>query len=76
MTQVCLFLSLKYTCKEREKEVLISIDNGTAIANVDSSKVQTYCHPDDNICVNGDLILPAHLTYAENVSSAATFATS
>jgi hypothetical protein len=44
--------------------------------NVDSANVLTYCHTDDNICVNGDLILPAHLTYAENVVTAATFATS
>jgi len=48
-------------------------DNGTAIANVAASKVDTYCHTDDNICVNGDLVLPAHLTYAENAAAAAAF---
>ena len=51
-------------------------DDGQAIPNVPASKVDTYCHAGDNICVNGDLILPAHLTYAENVAAAATFITS
>ncbi|CRG87219.1 Cutinase [Talaromyces islandicus] len=51
-------------------------DNGTAIPNVDSANVQTYCHALDNICVNGDIIGPPHLTYAENVATAASFATS
>jgi hypothetical protein len=50
-----------------------NIDDGTAIANVDASKVDTYCHTGDNICVNGDLVLPAHLTYAENAAAAAAF---
>jgi cutinase len=48
-------------------------DNGKAIPNVDASKVDTYCHDGDNICVNGDFILPQHLTYGENVAAAATF---
>ncbi|KAH8702379.1 putative cutinase [Talaromyces proteolyticus] len=51
-------------------------DNGTAIPNVDSSKVHTVCHTGDNICVNGDFILVPHLTYAEDVATAASFATS
>jgi hypothetical protein len=51
-------------------------DDGQAIPNVPASKVDTYCHDDDNICANGDLVLPAHLTYAENVQAAATFITS
>lgn len=33
-----------------------SLDNGTAIANVDPSKVKTFCNVGDNICVNGDLV--------------------
>ncbi|KAL1983157.1 hypothetical protein VTN96DRAFT_407 [Rasamsonia emersonii] len=49
-------------------------DDGQAIPNVDSSKVDTYCHEGDDICQDGLLILPAHLTYAEDVSSAAQFA--
>lgn len=51
-------------------------DNGKAIPNVASSKILTYCHAGDNICVNGDLILPAHLTYGENVVTAAAFVAS
>jgi cutinase len=35
--------------------------------------VDVYCGADDNICVNGDLILPAHLIYAENAAAAAAF---
>ena len=33
-------------------------------------------HDEDDICLNGDLVLPAHLTYAENVAAAAAFITS
>lgn len=51
-------------------------DDGTPLPNVASSKVDVYCHTGDNICVNGDLILPAHLTYAINAAAAATFVTS
>jgi len=48
-------------------------DDGQAIPNVPASKVDTYCNPDDNICVNGDLILPAHLTYGLDAEAAAAF---
>lgn len=48
-------------------------DDGTPIANVAASKVHTVCHTGDDICVNGDLILPAHLTYAEDATTAAAF---
>ncbi|KAM3066047.1 hypothetical protein ACMFMG_010615 [Clarireedia jacksonii] len=48
-------------------------DDGKAIPNVDASKVDVYCNADDNICVNGDLILPAHLIYGENAAAAAAF---
>ncbi|TVY34657.1 Cutinase [Lachnellula subtilissima] len=51
-------------------------DNGTAIANVDPSKVKTFCNVGDNICVNGDLILVPHLIYGENAEEAATFVAS
>lgn len=48
-------------------------DNGAAIPNVPASKVDTFCNAGDNICVNGDLILPAHLTYGLNAEAAAAF---
>jgi hypothetical protein len=55
---------------------MICVDNGQSIPNVDASKVHTVCHSGDNICQDGLLILPAHLTYALDVATAATFATS
>jgi len=48
-------------------------DDGQAIPNVAASKVDTYCNSGDNICVNGDLILPAHLTYGLDATAAAAF---
>jgi len=51
-------------------------DDGSPVANVPASRTDVYCHDGDNICVNGDFILPAHLTYAENVQAAAQFITS
>ncbi|RFU30882.1 hypothetical protein B7463_g5434, partial [Scytalidium lignicola] len=48
-------------------------DSGTPIPNVDASKVLIICHPGDNICLNGDLILVPHLTYASNALQAANF---
>ncbi|KUJ23206.1 carbohydrate esterase family 5 protein, partial [Mollisia scopiformis] len=51
-------------------------DDGQALPNVDASKVDTYCHVGDDICLNGDLILPPHLTYAENAAAAAAFVVS
>ncbi|KAB8293506.1 hypothetical protein EYC80_007812 [Monilinia laxa] len=47
--------------------------DGQAIPNVDSSKIDTICHEGDNICQNGDLILPVHLTYSGDATSAAAF---
>lgn len=47
--------------------------NGTAVANIDSSKVLVICHSDDNICQHGDSILESHLTYGDNATEAATF---
>lgn len=55
--------------------MLILIDNGNAIPNVPASKVKTYCNADDDICKNGVLILPAHLTYGLNAVDAANFVT-
>lgn len=51
-------------------------DDGTAIPNIAASKVDTYCSAADNICVDGDLILPAHLLYGENAAAAAAFVVS
>ncbi|KAF8864885.1 putative cutinase [Acephala macrosclerotiorum] len=51
-------------------------DDGVALPNVASSKVDVYCHTGDNICVNGDLILLPHLTYAEDAAAAAAFVAS
>jgi hypothetical protein len=36
--------------------------NGTAVANISPSKVKVICHSGDNICMQGDQILQAHLT--------------
>jgi len=51
-------------------------DDGKALPNVASSKVDTYCHAGDDICLDGDLILVPHLTYAENAAAAASFVAS
>ncbi|KAH7417744.1 cutinase [Cadophora sp. MPI-SDFR-AT-0126] len=37
------------------------------------SKTLVICHSDDNICSNGDLILPAHLTYGFDSPQAGQF---
>ena len=57
-------------------KVLTSVDDGQALPNVASSKVDTYCHVGDDICLNGDLVLPPHLTYGENAAAAAAFVVS
>jgi len=42
------------------------LDNGTAIANVDASKVKTFCNVGDDICLNGDLVsLEHHILLAQ-----------
>ncbi len=53
-----------------------SLDDGNPIPNVATSKIDVYCHAGDDICLNGDLILPPHLTYAEDAAAAAAFVTS
>ena len=52
----------------------VTVDDGEAVAGAASSKTLVICHPDDNICQHGDLILLAHLTYSENAQQAAMFA--
>ncbi|QKX56318.1 uncharacterized protein TRUGW13939_03419 [Talaromyces rugulosus] len=49
-------------------------DDGELLPNIPASKTFTACHDGDDICKNGLFILPAHLTYAENVTEAAQFA--
>ncbi|RQM05649.1 hypothetical protein DH86_00003452, partial [Scytalidium sp. 3C] len=48
---------------------------GVPIPNVPSSKVLTICHLGDDICIDGDLVLPPHLTYGLNAVQAADFVT-
>lgn len=50
-------------------------DNGEAVQGASASKTLVICNPADNICAHGDLILPAHLLYAENAAQAASFVT-
>ncbi|KAH8880634.1 cutinase-domain-containing protein [Thozetella sp. PMI_491] len=47
--------------------------NGTAVQGIDAARVMTACHAGDNICVGGDLVLPAHLNYSSNAPAAAMF---
>jgi cutinase len=56
--------------------LLITVDDGTGVTNVAASKTKIFCNAGDNICVNGDLILPAHLIYGEDATAAAAFAIS
>ncbi|KAF4637362.1 hypothetical protein G7Y89_g711 [Cudoniella acicularis] len=51
-------------------------DNGTAIGSISAAKTKVICHPTDNICMHGDAILAAHLTYSQNADEAAAFAKS
>ncbi|KAK1824727.1 hypothetical protein LTR12_000784 [Friedmanniomyces endolithicus] len=51
-------------------------DDGEPVGSVPSSKVLIICHAGDDICLHGDLILPPHLTYAQNAQQAATFVVS
>lgn len=45
--------------------------NGTAIENVDNSKVYTICHEGDDICKGGDDISVHHLNYVLSAPLAA-----
>jgi len=45
--------------------------NGTAIANVDMAKVQTFCRKGDDICAGGDEIGIQHLSYSLDAGPAA-----
>jgi len=43
-------------------------DDGSGFPGVLNNRSITFCHPLDNICSGGILILPAHLTYGIEVS--------
>ncbi|OAA82458.1 Cutinase [Akanthomyces lecanii RCEF 1005] len=45
----------------------------TPVANIDASKVLVVCHEGDDICNQGALILPQHLTYAIDAASSAAW---
>ena len=49
-------------------------DQKLPVGNVSPSKVSIVCHLADNICADGELILPPHLTYCHNVGAEAAFA--
>ncbi|TVY83462.1 Cutinase [Lachnellula suecica] len=51
-------------------------DNGTAVGTIPAAKTKIICHATDNICMGGDTILAAHLTYSQDAGTAASFAAS
>lgn len=51
-------------------------DSSMPVTGVNPSNVDIICHPTDDICLNGDFILPSHLTYALNALDAANFVVS
>ncbi|KAF5392780.1 hypothetical protein D9757_001019 [Collybiopsis confluens] len=48
-------------------------DDGQAVAQIPSSKVDVDCHTGDDICAGGDLVLEPHLTYGADTPAAAQF---
>ena len=49
-------------------------DQKLPVGNVPSYKVSIVCHKGDNICQDGEIIYPPHLTYCHNVGAEAAFA--
>ncbi|KXT02181.1 hypothetical protein AC578_5966 [Pseudocercospora eumusae] len=47
--------------------------NGRPVENVSPQRTLIICHPLDNICQGGALVLPSHLDYAADASRAAQF---
>ncbi|KAH9432803.1 hypothetical protein MCOR02_007482 [Pyricularia oryzae] len=43
------------------------------VNGVDQSRTLVVCHAGDNVCQGGGMILPAHLTYGQDVGKAAAF---
>ncbi|KAF7364844.1 Cutinase [Mycena venus] len=48
-------------------------DDGEAVHGVPAANTDVICHVGDDICLHGDLILPAHLTYGMDTPAAAAF---
>ncbi|KAJ6585375.1 cutinase [Mycena capillaripes] len=48
-------------------------DDGEAVQGISSANTDVICHTGDDICLHGDLILPAHLTYGIDTPAAAAF---
>lgn len=46
------------------------------VSNIDQSRVKIICHQGDNICEQGAIILPQHITYAIDAGSASSFVAS
>jgi hypothetical protein len=44
-----------------------------SVGNIPSSRVDIFCHKGDNICGEGKIIKPAHLTYSKDAKEAAAF---
>ncbi|KAJ5054019.1 uncharacterized protein L3040_000305 [Drepanopeziza brunnea f. sp. 'multigermtubi'] len=53
-----------------------NVDTATAIANIPPDKVWKSCHPADDICDGGMLVLPWHVTYGLDAKDAAEFVVS
>ena len=51
-------------------------DSSQPVTGVSATDTDIICHAGDDICINGDLVLPPHLTYAVNAASAAAFVVS
>ncbi|KAJ2984047.1 hypothetical protein NQ176_g241 [Zarea fungicola] len=47
-----------------------------AVSNIEASKVHIVCHAGDDICNQGAIILPQHLTYAIDAACSASFVAS
>ncbi|KAJ7080516.1 cutA, cutinase A [Mycena epipterygia] len=48
-------------------------DNGQSVQGIPSGNLDVICHVGDDICLGGDDILPAHLTYGADTPAAAAF---
>ncbi|PBP17513.1 cutinase [Diplocarpon rosae] len=55
---------------------LTRTDNGQPVSGIDAARTMVICHPGDNICAGGDVILLPHLTYADAAVAAAAFVAS
>ncbi|PBP15993.1 cutinase [Diplocarpon rosae] len=51
-------------------------DRGQPVSGIEAARTMVICHPGDNICDGGDVILLPHLTYADSAITAAAFVAS